>query len=146
MSVTSRATIRAAVAALLPSALGIPAGNVLEGLPGAFRGASPLVAVLSAGSGREPFEYDGVQPVLFLAIRTYVLLSTPDGTWTEEDAEATLDALEAGIAGVARDNAATAQWMNMQYAGRSQVEDVITLDGCIYRRETIAIRVECQPE
>lgn len=143
MSVTSRATIRAAVAALLPSALGIPAGNVLEGLPGAFRGASPLVAVLSGGTNREPSAYAEDFPKLYLDIRTYVLLSTPDGTWTEANAEATIDALEAGIATALLAHQQTATWQNIAYGGRSRVEDVITLDGFIYRRETIPIVVEC---
>lgn len=142
MSVTSRATIRAAVAALLPSALGIPAGNVLEGLPGAFRGASPLVAVLSAGSHRPTEAYGTLEPHVYLDIRTYVLLSMPDGTWTEANAEATIDALEAGVASVVLAcKRPTTLWHDVEYAGRSRVEDVITLDGFIYRRETIPLMI-----
>ena len=53
---TSRATIRSAVAGLLTSGLGLPSGNVMEFLPGAFRGATPVVLVLSGG-GREPIAY-----------------------------------------------------------------------------------------
>lgn len=144
---TSRATIRSAVAGLLTSGLSLPSGNVMEFLPGAFRGATPVVLVLSSGSGREPIAYAlETQPVFFLDIKTYVLMGAKDGTWSSDDTEAKLDAIEAGIAGIVQANARHALWNDMQYAGRSKVEDVMTIDGFVYRRESIPVRVECDAE
>ncbi len=146
---TSRATIRAAVADLLEDALSLPDGNVMRALPGGFRGATPVVLVLSGGSGRAPWEYGTTQPVIMLDIKTYVLMgkNTKDGVeWSSEDTEAKLDELEAVISAAIQANATSGPWMDMHYTGRSRVEDVLTVDGFIYRRETIPIVIECEGE
>ena len=86
MSITSRSAVRLAVASAAQTALSgiVPSGNVLANLPGPFAGATPLVLVLSAGSGRKPSAFGAEDlPSFQLSIRTYVLLSTPDGAWTE---------------------------------------------------------------
>lgn len=149
MSVTDRNDVRLAVATAARTALAslVPSGNVLANLPGAFGGATPLVLVLSGGSGRKPSEFGAKDlPTFLLSVRTYVLLSTPDGTWTKEDAEARLDAIEAGVARMCLDYQQTATWQNIQYSGVSRVEDVMTIDGFVYRRETIPLIVECETD
>jgi len=145
---TSRAAIRNAVANLLEAGLGLPAGNVLRALPGKFYGMTPAVLVLSSGSGREPSGYGIEQPVFLLDIKTYVLLGkADDATWDSGDTEAQLDAIEAQIAGILEANATKhGLWTNAQYNGRSKVEDVMSIDGFIYRRESIPVRVECSNE
>lgn len=149
MTITDRSTVRLAVVSAAQSALAslVPSGNVLGNLPGAFAGASPLVLVLSSGSGRQPMSYGADdRPTFLLSARVYVLLSTPDGVWTKEDAEARLDAIEARIARMCLDYQHTATWQNMQYSGVSKVEDVMTIDGFVYRRETIPLLVECDAD
>ena len=149
MSITSRSTVRLAVATAVQTVLAgiVPSGNVLANLPGPFAGATPLVLVLSGGSARKPFSYGADDlPSFLLSLRVYVLLSTPDGAWTEVDAEARLDAIEAGIARMCLDYQHTATWQNIQYNGVSKVEDVMTIDGFVYRRETIPILVECETD
>ena len=73
-------------------------------------------------------------------------MGAKDGTWGSDDTEAKLDAIEAGIAGIVQANARHALWNDMQYAGRSKVEDVMTIDGFVYRRESTPVRVECDAE
>lgn len=143
---TSRAAIRDAIAALLTTALALPSGNVRKATPGAFRGATPVVLVLSGGSNRPPMAYGETQPVFLVSIRTYVLLGSKDGTWTNEDTETQLDAIEAGIAATVAQHATSGPWMNLSYNGMSKVEDVMTIDGCIYRRESLELRAECDGE
>lgn len=148
MTITDRSTVRLTVVSAAQSALAglVPSGNVLGNLPGAFAGASPLVLVLSSGSGRPMETYGELEPRIYLDIRSYVLLSTPDGTWTKVDAEARLDAIEAGIARLILANHSAALWHTFGYAGRSKVEDVMTIDGFVYRRETIPVELRLKSD
>ena len=148
MSITSRSTVRLAVAAAVQTALAgiVPSGNVLANLPGPFAGATPLVLVLSSGSARAMETYGELEPRAYLDLRTYVLLSTPDGAWTEGDAETRLDAIEAGIAQMIVSNHSAALWHTLAYAGRSRVEDVMTIDGFVYRRETIPLELRLKTD
>lgn len=147
MSVTSRATIRLTLVSLAQSTLTtVPSANIAGELPGAFAGATPMLLILSGGTERRPSGYQEDLPRFFLSLRTYVLLSTPDGAWEADDAEARLDAIEADVAALLLAQQQTATWQNIQYAGRSVVEDVITIDGFVYRRETTPLLVECDDD
>lgn len=146
MSTTDRATIRGTVGALASTALASIVADVQTHMPGAFHGASPVLLVLSAGSVRTMETYGELEPIVYLNLISYTLLSMPDGSWVGEDAEDRMDAIEAGIARMILDNHRHALWHTFTYAGRSRVEDVIVMDGFIYRRETIPVGLQLRSD
>ena len=141
----SRADVRNALADLLEAGLSLPGGNVLRALPGKFWGMTPVVVVLSAGSGRELTSFDDVTPTYLLDIKTYVLLGKADDPdWSSADSEAQLDALEDAISAIVEAHGVAPLWRSLGYSGASRVEDVLTIDGFVYRRETTRLRAECE--
>lgn len=122
----SRATIRAAIAALLESALvgtGKPAEAVYDHLKPDFGGASPVVAVASAGSNRAAFAGRGPRVEHELDIYVFVLRAEAgvEESYSAEEADAALDAIEAKVAEVVAANEETADWHLAQYAGESTI-------------------------
>ena len=148
MSVTTRDTIRDAVAAMLESELtgSGPVAAVYGYQRSKLAGESPVQTVTSAGSERKPSGYAETGARFFLTLTTFVLHSKAEEGWTEEMAEAALDAIEGATAEALLSHQQTADWQNIQYAARSVVETVISLDGFVYRRETTPILVECEDD
>jgi len=149
MSTTSRATIRDAVAAMLITALtgvGKPVQTVYAYQRSQLGGASPIVTVTSGGTERRAIAYGEDMPRFYLTLTTFVLHSDPAASWTEANAEAKLDEVEALISATLIANQETATWQNIQYAARSTVETVMSLDGFVYRREMTPILVECESD
>ena len=142
---TTRADVRNALADVLEAGLSLPSGNVLRALPGKFYGMTPVVLVLSGGSGRDLTSYDDVTPRYLLDVKTYVLLGKADDSeWSSEDTEAKLDTLEAQIAAIVEANGVHPLWQSLTYSGMSRVEDVMSIDGFVYRRETTRLLAECE--
>lgn len=140
----TRADVRNALADLLEAGLGLPAGNVLRALPGKFHGMTPVVLVLSGGSGHDVTSFDDVTPRYALDVKWYVLLGKADDSeWSSADSEAQLDALDAQIAALVEANGVHALWKSLDYNGMSRVEDVMSIDGWIYRRESARLMAEC---
>ena len=108
-------------------------------------GQSPVVTVTSAGSERKPTGAE-TSARFFLTLTTFVLHSDADQGWTEAMAEAKLDEVEGATAAALLAHQQTDDWQNIQYAARSTVETVISLDGFVYRRETTQILVECEDD
>lgn len=141
---TTRADVRNALADLLEAGLSLPSGNVLRALPGKFHGMTPVVLVLSGGSGHDVTSFDDVTPRYLLDVKTYVLLGKADDSeWSSEDSEAQLDSLDAQIAALVEAHGVHALWKSLDYNGMSRVEDVMSIDGFVYRRETTRLMAEC---
>ena len=54
----------------------------------------------------------------------------------------TLSVLAAAVLKYHRTN----YWQSIGYAGRSKVETVMSMDGFVYRRETIPLLIECESD
>ena len=133
----SRADVRNALADLLDAGLSLPSGNVLRALPGKFWGMTPVVIVLSAGSTHATTSQIDSDPRYLLAVKTYVLLvKADDPDWSSADSEAQLDTLDAQINAIVRAHTRSAAWDDLAFARPSAVEDVLTIDGFVYRRES----------
>lgn len=139
---SARGAVRHELAGLLAAALvdGL-AQAVYDHRIGDFGGQSPVVVVSSAGSGRQRMTRQGSQATMYLQVDVFVVYATPDGMWDEADAEDSLDALEAAIAGVVDAQQVTAIWQAVDYVGRSERVDV-EIGGVEYCREVIQLRVE----
>lgn len=108
---------------------------------GDLQGQSPVVAVLSAGTGRPPTTFGVNSAEFHYEIQIWVIYAATD--WTEANAEDRLDLIEKEIAEVIEDNDVLAGvWDNIEYAGRSTVADVTTSGGVPYVLERIPIMVE----
>lgn len=146
MTTSSRQTVREALGTLLTSAMtgsGKPVQIVYDYPKLKYAGASPLIALMSTGSGREPSGYSETQPRFYLTAYVFVLLSDPANNWTETDAEDAIDAIERLFSATLIANQETANWQNIQYSGRTTV-DMWLIDGVPYLREQIPLLVECQ--
>jgi hypothetical protein len=148
MAATNRETARDALAALLQSALvgsGKPAQAVYGYKVSDFQGQSPVVMVMSGGSGREELTYDvDWDNIFFLVIKVFVLYADPAAGWTEAMAEDRLDLIEKTIADTLSANYSHSggAWERIGYDGRSQVIEVVSEAGDPYVVEIIPIRAE----
>lgn len=109
------------------------------------QGQSPIVAVLSAGSGRPPTTFGTHGAEFYFEIQIWVLYADPDATpaWTEALAEDRLDLIEKEVAEVIEENAAmSGYWDDIDYDGRSIVADVSVRGGAAYVLEKIPVKIE----
>jgi hypothetical protein len=139
----NRETVRDAFVALMTTELvgdGKPVQALYGYQAGDFQGQSPVVIVASAGSEREKFSLKAQRSLLYLNIFTFVLYSDQD-TWGEDDAEDRIDLIEKEIADLVRDNRTTANWIDLQLDGRSNLSSLM-VGGQEYRLETMTVRME----
>lgn len=139
---TSRSTLRTALAALLQAALvgtGKAAQAVYSYPIGDFQGQSPVVVVESGGSERRQMTHGSQGSRFFLTIYIFVLYSD-QSTFQEDDAETALDSIETTIAETLAANRATANWGFIDFGERSRT-DYVAEAGVLYRRETIPVEV-----
>lgn len=109
------------------------------------QGKSPIVCVLSAGTGRPPNTFGTHGAEFHFEIQVWVLYADPDATpaWTEALAEDRLDLIEKEVAEVIENNAAVSGfWNDIDYDGRSIVADVTVRGGDAYVLEKIPVLVE----
>lgn len=109
------------------------------------QGKSPIVCVLSAGSGRAPATFGTHGVNFYFELQIWVLYADPDATpaWTEALAEDRLDLIEKEVAEIVKDNAVVnGYWNNIDYDGRSIVADVTVRGGDAYILERIPVLVE----
>jgi len=143
---TSREVVRDAVALLLASALedtgtgaGKPVKTVSSSKVESLEGITPLVVVLSSGSGRERLTYQGDRASFRLLVQTWVRQSAAG--WTQAQAEDALDKIEAGIAAVVEENQGTANWETLEYDGDSSIYEAVVA-GVPYYVESIPLRAK----
>jgi len=131
----TRALIGSLLAAYTPSAQ-----RVRAYLPALLGGETPIVALASAGTRRERMTAQGSRPVFNVDVHLFTLYASDADGWTEEDAEASLDDLEAAVCAFVDDNQKTSRWRAIRYADTSKV-DTITEEGFTYRHEVIRLEV-----
>lgn len=136
----SRATARLALGTLLSGTLS--GAQAVYSYPRAtYDGQSPVVALSSAGTTREPYTFSDTLPTFRVHIHVFVIYQDSAAGWGEDDAEAALDAMEAAIDAVLIANQETANWQDIRYAGATSINNVI-LGGVTYRHETIPVDIE----
>jgi hypothetical protein len=138
---TNRETARDALAALLETALvgtDLPVKTVTNTKVETLAGLTPLVSVLSAGSGRKRITFQGDQATFYLEVQVWVLQATSG--WTNEQAEDALDEIESLIAGVYESARRTDEWELIEYTSRSMVVE-IAVAGTPYYMERIPTTV-----
>jgi hypothetical protein len=133
-----RQAARKALATLLTSGCD-SAEVVYDHLRGSFD-LSPAVVVSSNGSRRQRLTRAGKRTEIFLQIDSFVEYAIA-GTWTEAQAEDTLDALDEEIAAVISANQVTASWAALDEVERSERFDV-ALGGKEYVHESRTVRAE----
>jgi hypothetical protein len=85
----------------------------------------------------------GVKTTFHFIVETFILYADPTAVppWTEEDAENTMDALEADIASIVSDNPTGNCWNSLSYDTMSAVSKV-TIGGVAYLYEAIPLVME----
>jgi len=139
--VTNRETIRDAFTTLLSAALvgtGLPVQAVYGYKKADFQGQSPVVVIAPSGTGRGAAAFDKTGSDVYLDVFVFVLYSD-EGDWDEADATDRLDLIEKEICDVVVDNNSTANWIDVDYEGRSTIDDV-AVGGQEYQRERIPLR------
>lgn len=137
----SRADVRARLASLL-QVYYTGFQQVWAYQKGDFQQQTPVAEVTSAGSMRERLTAQGsLAKPFYFDIFVYALYSDQAGTWTEEDAEDTLDAAEAAVDRLVNEQRSSDLWTSIYYAERSQVLPNFQMGGVIYRREVIHLAV-----
>ena len=109
------------------------------------QGKSPIVCVLSAGTGRPPTTFGTHGALFYFELQIWVLYADPDATpaWTEALAEDRLDLIEKEVGEIIEENAAiSGYWDDIDYDGRSVVADVTTRGGEAYVLERIPVLIE----
>lgn len=137
---TNRETVRDALTTLLTAGLSGIAQEVVGHKLSDPAGKTPMVAVLSTGTLRQRFTFQGTRPTFYLTVQVLVLAEDATG-YTEADAEDKLDLLEKEIAGILESNWRTTNWQGLEQTGPSEVMDV-SIGGHAYYLEVIPIAVE----
>jgi len=140
MTMADRQAIREAFATALAAA--IPdyqevIGHTVQD----FGGKTPVATVLSAGSDRPPMTMEGGRTTFFLSLNNWVLYSSEEDSWTEQDAEDKMDDLERQVAEFVHSNRRTTSWDYLAYDSRSIIR-TIPIGGDMYLHEQFSIRVE----
>ena len=140
---TNRKSLRQALRTLLKAEV-TSAQEVYAYQKARIYGQSPVVAITSAGSERERFTMQGSRLAATFDVHVFVLHS--DGataTWTEEDAENTLDDLEQQIAQACDRNPVKVNgWGRLAYAGASDARNLTKIEGVDYLHEIITLEMQ----
>jgi hypothetical protein len=143
---TSREVARDKLVVLLTAALvgtGLPVKTVTGSKVEELAGLSPLVGVMSAGSGRPPLTFQGNQAIFEFSVQSYVLQS---GTgWTTAQAIDALDTIESIIAETYARNQRGDVWEILEYSGDTTVVE-LSVKGVPYYAEVIPTRVKLAKE
>jgi hypothetical protein len=144
---TSREYTRDALVSLLGTALASLAQDVIGQKPTStdLQGKRVLTAVVSAGSGRDPFTTQGNRSAFRFEIQNWVL-ATGD-SWTMAQAEDRIDALEHKVAETLEANRrdggnSPRAWDDVRYDGMSLVMQAETVQGVPYLVEAIPVMVK----
>lgn len=110
-----------------------------------FEGESPVVLVLSAGSGRSPW---GIGTVKYkndfqFAVLSFVRDAIPAQSWTEQNVEDALDDVEAAIAKSVMENRNhPGFWLNLMFDGEPSSVMNGKMSGEPYRIEVFTLIAE----
>ena len=135
MTVANRATVRAALAALISAGV-TSAQSVVDHEPGDLGSASPIIVVSSQGSERPRLTFQGTQSAFSFNVDIFTLAAeTESGAYTYADSADVVDASSAT-------NQENGVWSQVNYAGVSTIDfGVFNADGIFRFRERIPVRV-----
>ena len=140
MATSNRSTIRKAIAGSLAASL-TTAQAVVDHQKSATSDVSPLVRVMSYGSGRPPSVAAGEVTRHLILVQSWVLYSEIPGKWTEADAEDSLDAIEQEVAAwVEANQQSPGVWKTIRYARESDVT-VVKDNGEAWLVENVVLEV-----
>lgn len=140
MITSNRKTVRQAFATILETALVTTLNlvtDVYAGQVADFQQQSPVVVVASGPTSRKRITYQGTIPQHTLHLHIFVVYATPDGAWTELNAEDALDDIENAVAGVVDANQKNTYWEAIT-AEPSEPGSVL-IGGVEYRHELIRL-------
>ena len=150
MATENRKTSRKALATLLGAALvgdGKPCSTVFSYRPAIDRIqtiTTPFVFVTSA-STEDDIGHSVLQDTTFIHDVHTVVLYSDMNTWQEDDAEDSLDDIEAIVRDVVNANRSATQWAQLEYRGPTNAADVdFDIGGLTYRHEIIRIAARYQ--
>jgi len=143
-----RSALRTALATLLSAEL-VGASKPVEAVysyqVSDMQGKSPVVFVTSAGSyRRNPERSARPTSIAYLDVNVFVLYSDPGAGWTEQNSEERLDLIEKKIGEIVANHSGDTTkeaWMNLDFAGRSEVTSVI-IGGKDYDWEVIPLMAQ----
>lgn len=135
-----RKVCRQALATLLASSVTLEQA-VYNYQVGDFQGQSPVLVVTSAGTEQTPGDFEGDDTTFYFNIHVFVLYADPDASWTEQNAEDTLDDIEKQIRAMIADNQVTANWSMIRLADRSVTRPIV-IGGDEYRHEVFPVAAE----
>lgn len=136
----SRTTVRTVLADLLRRE--VTNAQAVYGYQKArLAGQTPVVCVTSAGSERTRLTMQGSRATFTFDIHVFVLYSD-GGSWTEQQAEDMLDAIEQQIAQLVDTYARSTNWARLAYAARSDARHPIILEGLTYLHEVIPVEIQ----
>lgn len=140
----NRETIRDELAIALATAMS-SAEEVYNHKPVDFDGKMPVVAVEAVGSQRIKKRFGNVTGWIIefsFLVHTFVLFSEPTNSWTKQDADDAIDALEQEFAAYMETWATTPQtWRAIEYNGTSGINDNVLISGETYINERIPVKV-----
>jgi len=143
-NVTSRETVRDAVATLLSTAMvgtGLLAQAVYNYQVDDFAEQSPVIVVSSGPAHRGRLDSQELGDTAFaIDIHVFVLYSLAGGTWTELQSEDSLDALEKKVIDTLVDGFDAQPWLFLDTPDWSVIQPVMIGEN-EYRRETITVVV-----
>lgn len=150
MANTNRETVRDELASTLSTLL-TGAGNAYQAVygyvVGDFDNQMPVLVIASAGSDRprlrseQPRSANATQAHFFFTLSTFVSREYASGSWTEQNAEDTLDLCEQELADAIDANQAGTNYKSIDYVARSGIEPVV-VGGEPYWMESVEIQVE----
>lgn len=147
MSITfvDRSDVQTALATLLVSALideGKPTQAVYTYQVADIEKKKAVVIVTSSGSNRRnPLKSPRDRSLIYIDVHVLVLYSAEAESWTAANSEAALNAIESNISSVVADNNETSTWMNIDFAGKTEISPT-NIGGNDYRYEIIPLEVE----
>jgi hypothetical protein len=134
----SRATVRAALAALLTTGVSA-AQRVYDHQAELLNGESPVVCVTSASSERARMTLGDTRGRAGFVVDVHLFVAYKATGWTPKQAEDMLDTLEQQVAAVVFANPRTTSWAGLAYAEPSVARDTVTIGGTVYLHEVVAV-------
>lgn len=118
----------------------IDAAKIVDGQPADFHGALKLVAVYSGGTRwryAAPRRSNRRYPIV---VDIFIKYADDEISWTESDAEDTLDQVSDRVLDYVDDNQSMdGLWASLTVEEQTQTGPVLDVNGTEYRRETIII-------
>ncbi len=142
MTTISRKEVRQELAKILKGRM-VSAQAVYSFQVANFGKASPVVYLTGSGSRRAKLTGRGYQSTFKINAHLFVLYASKDGSWTEENAEDTLDQLEFELAVAVLDVQGNKIISEINYSEASNADDPVVIGGETYLHEIVPLETTC---